>query len=452
MSEQFFPPPFIDPDRLDESPILERLNVYDGLAIDAKRWQSAHQYHRKRQNLIYQSLNQPGIVYGLGVRSIQAPKDIIEEFSQIPWVEIQPGIAIDWQGNPIIVPKPETMPLDLPRLSQPMTVYLVISHRDPDQLEYTGDREMLTESFRLDLFLNPPCQGELELCRFTWETRGHITRLNAPNDVFAPQANELDLRYRMLAHSRSIQEIRVGILTNRESYHKSFQYLQKSAPFLAPELKINLEYFNHPNSLAPDPDDVEELTTRIAALHLSYGFHRDRREIQNGNIDEIEKLAIKIVSLDLLYCLDNELKNIKEEGIEAIRAYLKIGGILLIETSDKGWGIEKQITNFLDKPRSKFMKKELKSWQTLDLDHPLRLQPFLFSLLPEFCKDVKYADGILMIDGNLSNYWGLTKNLDLPRHSIRTAQEFGLNILHFAWQRRRLTQLCGASQKLPQDK
>ncbi|MBP0018083.1 MAG: hypothetical protein J7647_11055 [Cyanobacteria bacterium SBLK] len=413
MSEPFFPPPFVNPDRPDDSPILERLNIYDGLAIDAKRWKQAHHYHRKRQNLIYQSLNQPGIAYGLGVRPISAPEGISSEFSQIPWLEIQPGIAIDWEGNPIIVPQPETMPLDLPKLSQPITIYLVISYRDPEQLNLGGDREILRESFRLDLFSNPPQKGELELCRFTWESGGNMIELRGAKDVFYPQANELDLRYRMSVSSQPRMKVKVGILTHRESFRQNFIYFQKSASTLYSELQISLEYFNNPNSLSPDLD---------------------------------------LTSFDLFYCLGSEFKQITEENAMLLKSYLKMGGILWVDLENKGWGVEKQLVTLLDKPKSKFMSKGLKSWRELELDHPLHLQPFLFSLLPNSCKDLKYAEGILAIDGNLCDRWRLTKNLDVPRQDIRTAQEFGINILHFAWQRRRLNQLSGASHQNVRDR
>ncbi|MEM9541740.1 MAG: DUF4159 domain-containing protein [Cyanobacteria bacterium P01_E01_bin.42] len=411
MSESFFPPPFVNPERPEESPILERLNIYDGLAIDAKRWKQAHHYHRKRQNLIYQSLNQPGIAYGLGVQPIPAPEGISSEFSQIPWVEIQPGIAIDWEGNPIIVPQPETMPLDLPK--RPMTVYLVISYRDPEQLNLGGDREIVRESFRLDLFSNPPQKGEIELCRFIWEARENMTELRAAKDVFYPQENELDLRHRMSVSAQPRMKVKVGVLTQRESYRQNFLYFQKSAAALYSDLQIELEYFNHPNSLHPDFD---------------------------------------LKPFDLLYCPSSEFKQTTEENAAILKPYLKMGGTLWIDTENKGWGIEKQLIELLDKPKSKFMSKTLKSWKELDLDHPLHLHPFLFSLLPNSCKDLKYAEGILAVNGNLCDRWRLTKNLDVPRNDIRNAQELGINILHCAWQRRRLNQLSGATQNVIRDR
>jgi fatty acid desaturase len=34
--------------------------------MNADRWRRAHEYHHERQNIHYQSLNQPGIVCGWG--------------------------------------------------------------------------------------------------------------------------------------------------------------------------------------------------------------------------------------------------------------------------------------------------------------------------------------------------------------------------------------------------
>ncbi len=55
---------------------LERLVVNDGLLLTAQLWQQAHDYHRQRQNIYYQSLHQPGIVSGLGVCLIEPPTEI----------------------------------------------------------------------------------------------------------------------------------------------------------------------------------------------------------------------------------------------------------------------------------------------------------------------------------------------------------------------------------------
>lgn len=44
------------------------------------------------------------------------------------------------------------------------------------------------------------------------------------------------------------------------------------------------------------------------------------------------------------------------------------------------------------------------------------------------------------MEGELSAAWGLDDNLKLDRNDIRTAQKLGIDFLHFALQRRQMTQ------------
>ncbi|MGC9505894.1 MAG: hypothetical protein ACP5D4_19475, partial [Baaleninema sp.] len=85
---------------------LYRLDVYDGLTINAARWNDEREYHRRRQNVHYQGLHEPGILSGLGVRILQ-PSEIPDEMSRenVRWVEIEPGLALDLEGNPIVIPR-----------------------------------------------------------------------------------------------------------------------------------------------------------------------------------------------------------------------------------------------------------------------------------------------------------------------------------------------------------
>ncbi|NJO21045.1 MAG: hypothetical protein HC838_14795, partial [Spirulinaceae cyanobacterium RM2_2_10] len=76
--------------------------------------------------------------------------------------------------------------------------------------------------------------------------------------------------------------------------------------------------------------------------------------------------------------------------------------------------------------------------------HPLRRQPFLFAQWPLiYHKPVEFLTwgGIILAIGDLSLAWGIDDDLLLSRETIRTAHEVGINLLHFAWQRRELAQL-----------
>src|SRR4028119_99785 len=187
---------------------FERLQVQDGLLMNADRWRRAHEYHRQRQNVHYQSLNQPGIVCNLGVRLISAPAEISTQYRDGRWVQIQPGMAIDLLGNIIVVPEPIDYRITTdPMTQEPVMVYLVVTYVDPEKLRSREQREFIKETFRIDEKTNPPGELEVELCRILLqpdvEKQGYAPiQLENPTDVFFPQKNALDLRYRTQARSR----------------------------------------------------------------------------------------------------------------------------------------------------------------------------------------------------------------------------------------------------------
>ena len=181
---------------------MERQQVRDGLLLTAERWQRAHDYQRQRQNLHYQSINQPGIVCGLGVRVIPAPKEVAAQYRDNRWVQIQPGIAIDVEGNPIIVPHQINFPIATElKDSEPVTVYLIAQYRDPDCLRANSEEEVVQETFRIDERSYPPERSEVELCRVLLRA-SHQELLGTPADVFFPGYGDLDLRYRRQAQAR----------------------------------------------------------------------------------------------------------------------------------------------------------------------------------------------------------------------------------------------------------
>lgn len=129
---------------------LERLNVTDGLLLNAELWQLAHYYHRQRQNIHYQALHQGGIVCGLGVSVITPSGEIKAEFRDRRWLRIQPGIAIDQRGNPIIVSEPIDFHIASVAEKEPLWVYLVIRYVDPEKLQWKSPPTIVRETFRLD--------------------------------------------------------------------------------------------------------------------------------------------------------------------------------------------------------------------------------------------------------------------------------------------------------------
>ncbi|MDY6783727.1 MAG: DUF4159 domain-containing protein [Cyanobacteriota bacterium] len=403
MIHPFFPPPSIDPQQKLHP--LERLQVYDSLMITAELWKVAHQYLRQRQNIHYQALHQPGIVYGLGVKPIPAPPGVVRESRSQSWIEIQPGIAIDWEGNPIIVSEPITFFIRVPKASveNPPPAYLFVSYRDPEELSQSRDSAIVREYFRIDQKTTPPKGGEIELCRLRWSQGA--TSVVAPSDVFNPQENQLDLRSRLRAQLHPQGIVRVAIMNAQPSTHNNWVSLMRSVAVLYPTLSGD---------------------SAIGRLSLDRG----------SNTLFLEQIE----NYDLLYLSANSTHHLEPQQIECLNAYLNRGGVLLIETP-----AHSEPPNYLNQLFDQRTQTYPPDWQKqLPRDHLLRNHPFLFAALPQIGQqplELWYREGIVLLKGELSTAWGLDDSLSLSRNEIRTAQEFGINILHFAWKRKQLNQL-----------
>lgn len=395
---------------------LERLHVYDGLMMNAQRWLVAEDYQRRRQNLQYQSVNQEGIVYGLGVRKIAAPAEVEARFRDQRWIEIQPGMAIDREGNPIVV---DTAPDRTYRIeARPpsggsLTLYIVASYAEPTDPPSQQSRETMREWFRFDQITEPPNGNQVELCRILLTDP---VRLSEPSQFFAPQPNQLDFRYRLQAGTRPRTTVQVGLLQSSQLNNDLATYTlyQRSRENLA-------ELFQSLDSIYPN---------------------------FRGHVVEPINLLTGSTTCDLLFLPDgNLLQQFTAAEREALELYLKQGGGLAIETpttedtlSQMQQTIEALVPDSSADPQS----TSWLDWQDLDRTHPLRRTPFLFGSLADMQLDSisLYNQGsIVLLQGDLTAAWGLADGRLLSRSQIRTAQEFGINLLHFFWQRQQLMRL-----------
>lgn len=387
-----FPNPAIAP--------MQRQQVRDGLLLTAERWQRAHDYQRKRQNLHYQSINQPGIVCGLGVRVISAPEEVASQYRDNRWVQIQPGIAIDLEGNPIVVPHPINFRLATDvKDSEPVTVYLVAQYRDPDQLGGRSDREVVQETFRIDERSRLPDRSDVELCRVLLRS-SQQELLRTPVDVFFPGYGELDLRYRRQAQARPQGLIQIAqVNTDDGDCSRNFfnlTYLMRAVEDIYPSLK--------------GAETVERVTW-------------------DGELHPYE----------LLYLTGQQSLSLNNHQFSMLSSYLKSGGTLLVDAIAQSTELIQSVQAL-----AQHLQTPLKSLQESRRDHPLRIKPFLFSALPMMDGtriQLLSGGGIILAIGNLGGLWGLDEELKRSRTEIRTAQELGINILHFAWKRKQTIDL-----------
>lgn len=441
-----WPPPNIKP--------LTRIQVSDGMLINSARWQMAHEYHRIRQNIHYQSLNQPGIVSDLGVYAIEPPPEVAKQYRDRRWVRIQPGIAIDLFGNVIVVNEPISFRITSEAKQQPMTVYLTVRYVDPNQLQGTDtNSDFVTETFRIDERNSPPTDLEVEICRIQL-TPGEV-KISNPTDVFYPELNQLDLRYRQKARSRSQGIVRVGVVTDNnqdlQQQLKDFSYLLYAVESLYPALQGAEEIGQVSLQLNTEEEEQKEFN-----YDLIYFQYKESRPLK---AQQLASLKNYLNSGSVLF-IEAAIKDTKIEDLIAVKKQLQeaLGSLGSLEAADLQ-KFQKDISNELQAVNQELEKEihqlsiafedfakqlgtPLKAIDQFPQPHPLRTQPFLFSELPAIDHNpisVMVGGGIIIVIGNLLSACGLDSQYSISRETIRTAQEMGINILHYAWRRRQIT-------------
>ena len=428
---------------------LQRLQVTDGLLLNAEYWQLAHSYHRQRQNLYYQALNQPGIVSGLGVCPVRAATTVAKSYQDDRWLRIQPGLAIDQLGNPIVVPQAVDYRISAKAEAEPRLVYLVLKYVDPDRLQLPASQAVVRETFRIEEQTTPPEPLEVELCRLLLPVEP--VSLQVPQHWLTPQVGEIDLRYRALAQMRPQGSLRVGVSmdgTNAAKTAANLMGLMDALDGLYPKLQA------------------------VGAVELV-----DLAQI-SGDISGDASAA----PFDLVFMTYHQLLAVADAAIPALSQHLRQGGVLWVETPPQETNfddltkvkgeIQVAIAAMVDNPQMADLQAELETeLQELESSmdesiaemiaavialaerthipisgngqlgpqHPLRRCPFRFGDLPSLDDipiEILAWEGIVLVIGDLSAHLGDEKTAHMPRDRIRELQELGVNLLHYTWQRR----------------
>ena len=165
---------------------LKKVNPFQGLVIDADTWRDAHNYHRDQQRLHILAFHNTGIVEGLEVTA-NNPSDLS--------VSIHPGIALDPEGNVIIVPQAQHYRL---QTRDKGVIYLVIQFREipaePYQPPEGGQPTRILEAYRIQERDKLPDEPYLELARIDFDPAEEAIR-EAKNKS-NPGKNEINLRFR----------------------------------------------------------------------------------------------------------------------------------------------------------------------------------------------------------------------------------------------------------------
>lgn len=160
--------------------------------------------------------------------------------------------------------------------------------------------------------------------------------------------------------------------------------------------------------------------------------------------DEPGQVALgeNIQDYDLLYLTGGQAISLNSLEFESLKNYLNLGGVLLVDAPINANALIESTQALAQQ-----LESPLRPLEELQRSHPLRTKPFLFAALPMVNQQqikILIGGGIILVIGDLATAWGLDRDLSLPRLTIRTAQELGINILHYAWKRR---QLIGLQQE-----
>ena len=174
----------------------KRINFFKGFLTTEKDWNDAERYHIDKRRLHNRMLHSPGIIYGYS-GDLKVNARARGDLS----VEVQPGYAIDGQGNDLMIFDAAIRNINLEEFRLPQTIYIVLRYYEEltdfiaykENLEYKGHRRVL-ESCRIEISqTEPDIQREVELARVYLE-KG-VQRVRDARDPADPKPNEIDMRY-----------------------------------------------------------------------------------------------------------------------------------------------------------------------------------------------------------------------------------------------------------------
>jgi hypothetical protein len=175
---------------------FKRINFFKGFLTTEHDWNDAERYHLEKRKLHNRLCHAPGVVAGfLGDLRVTARQR--GDLS----MEIQPGYAIDGQGNDLILWETQIKTIVPEEYKLPQTLYVVLRFVEEltdfiaykENLEYKGHRRVL-ESCKVEVSqTEPDIRQEVELGRILLEK--NATRLRDARDPTDPRANEIDLRF-----------------------------------------------------------------------------------------------------------------------------------------------------------------------------------------------------------------------------------------------------------------
>ena len=349
-----------------------RIKPYDGMSVSAAVWAESHEEHRLARNAHDLLFHGSGIITGLEVLANDPPNQM---------VFISPGAAVDPAGNVIVLSEP--VAYDFGSTTEG-TLYLLLVHGEREIGGVDQEIKYIQNEFVIAARASLPKRPVVELARITLSAPGKAIK-NSANPAH-PGSEELDLRYREMAGPQGKVRTTVALCK-----------LGKDAPEVATGWDHLGRECERSMNIMPVVDPQVSLTGGLTAYDVI--FLSAKGKFEAGA---------------------NEVK--------ALRAALDGGKTLLVEA--------------LDDPADKscadlFEKLELKL-SALEPGSGLLNEPYLFITPPEGALGHQVLAGrqVIYSTAGYSLAWGgsLPKE-HASRADIRSAHEWGINMIQFAVQR-----------------
>jgi hypothetical protein len=377
---------------------FKRVNPFQGLVLDADTWKDEQDYHRNQQKLHTLAFHGTGVVEGLEVKANQPP-----DFSLI----ISPGMAIDTEGNAIVVPKSQHYSLGSKKKGQ---VYLIMQYREvptaPASPSEEGQATRILEAYRIREVANLPDEPCLELARLDLDpSKNSITDATAPSN---PTVNEIDLRFRQSAKAPlpDVSEIALHPHPPAET---------------APQEKVILGHM----ALGEASPDLHSIG--LMKLARQVGFQTEyQAAVEECTLDE------SITQHTLLYVTGKGPFTFSAKKQTVLDSFVQSGGTIFAESCvEQEEGVKEFGLAF-----NRLAEQLGKKLEVVQRGHPLLDCHHIFSTVPPGAK----SEGLLMVGRQViySSYdygcaWsGGYSNSPLPRDIIRGASEMGVNIITYA--------------------
>jgi len=359
----------------------QRLKAVDGMAVTADVWEEAHTYHRQQQRLHALWQHGPGIIAGLEIIASDPPDN---------FVYVLPGLALDSQGQTIVVAEP--LSFDLGNSSDGLLhVLLTYGEGRPrlkeGQVSAEGAAYFIRSEFNLEATETLPEGPYVELARIHRDRAAPIR--NAAMSL-RPRANEIDLRYRTEVGAPARAPLTIGVCVHTEG-----------------------------------------------ALRLAQALRGPMGGQQPVWVDEIETLPTTLDDYTMLYLVAHDTFALAPEQMTAIYNYWQTGGTVFFEACQRHADAQARAHAAFATVLEAYGARP----ETIGATHPIFSTPHFFPALPigyaNATSGLKWSDGIFINASDYGCLWNGQQN-DQPatREVMRSGYEFGQNLLAIAQARR----------------